>query len=355
MGRATLAAIDVGTNSFHMVIAEADPAHGTFRVIGRDREYVRLGAGSTDMKHLSAGAMNRGVETLKRFKKLADAAKAPVRAVATSAVREALNRDEFIAMVRAETGLKIEVVSGAEEARLVYEGVLAALPVHGRTILLVDVGGGSTEFLIGLKGRVKYDHSLKLGAIRLTDRFFPGGAATPGAVAACRGFVTGMLSPIAREMEGFRWQATVGTSGTMLTLAAVIRAARGEPADGRLNAFRFSRAELQAAVDRIVSARTGATRARIPGVEPARADLIAAGALIAEGVAAELGIRELTVSEYALREGIVIDTLRTRRDAAAGAVQDDLRLRSVARLAALYHAERPHAQHVAALALRIFD
>src|SRR5512139_3254815 len=115
-----LAAIDIGTNSFHLVVAEVHPSAGRFRILDREKEIVRLGSGSTDMKYLSVHAMNRGVQTLLRFKRIADSFQAPVRAIATSAVREALNQTEFIRRVRAETGIKVEVASGPEEARLIH-------------------------------------------------------------------------------------------------------------------------------------------------------------------------------------------------------------------------------------------
>src|SRR5438876_9558658 len=119
MDKPRLAAVDIGTNSFHLVIVEADTATGKFKILGREKENVRLGTGSTDMKYLSEEAMQRGIETLKRFKALADSAEAPLRAIATSAVREAKNQNEFISRVKKLTGVKIEIASGIEEARYI--------------------------------------------------------------------------------------------------------------------------------------------------------------------------------------------------------------------------------------------
>src|SRR5262245_7514847 len=123
-----LAAIDVGTNSFHLVIVSVDPATGRFKILDREKEIVRLGAEPSDIKTLSRKAMDRGWQALERFKHIADAAKAPIRAVATSAVREAQNRDEFIRRVKKESNIDIEIISGVEEARLIYLGVVQALP-----------------------------------------------------------------------------------------------------------------------------------------------------------------------------------------------------------------------------------
>ena len=139
---------------------------------------VRLGSGGGDMKLLTPAAIERGVAALRRMKQIADISGAPVRAVATSAVREAENHDEFVRRAREEAGVEVEVVSGIEEARLIHLGVLQSLPVFERRLLLCDIGGGSTELLIGQRGEVLASRSFKLGAVRLTDRFFPASAST---------------------------------------------------------------------------------------------------------------------------------------------------------------------------------
>lgn len=165
-----IAAIDIGTNSFHLVIAKID-SKGRFTVITRAKEVVRLGSSSNDMKYLSPEAMDRGVEALNRFKMICDSYKAKITAVATSATREALNKDDFISRVKSETGIDVNIVSGFEEARLIYLGVLQSLNIFDKRILLVDIGGGSTEFLIGEKGNVIYANSTKIGAVRLSNKF----------------------------------------------------------------------------------------------------------------------------------------------------------------------------------------
>ena len=159
MDKTRLAAVDIGTNSFHLVIAEVEGYSGNFKILGREKEIVRLGTGSTDMKYLSEDAMTRGINTLKRFKGLADSASAPLRAIATSAVREAKNQNVFIERALKEAGVRIEIASGFEEARFIYLGILQALPVFDKKILLIDIGGGSTEFLIGERRDVFYDNS----------------------------------------------------------------------------------------------------------------------------------------------------------------------------------------------------
>jgi exopolyphosphatase/guanosine-5'-triphosphate,3'-diphosphate pyrophosphatase len=142
-----LAAVDIGTNSIHLVVARVR-ADDHFDVVEQLKEMVRLGSGGGDMKRLSEAAIERGVGALRRVKQIADSADATIRAVATSAVREAENADEFLARCR-EEGIEVEIISGAEEARLIHLGVLQALPVFDRRLLLCDIGGGSTELLLG--------------------------------------------------------------------------------------------------------------------------------------------------------------------------------------------------------------
>jgi exopolyphosphatase/guanosine-5'-triphosphate,3'-diphosphate pyrophosphatase len=166
-----VAAIDIGTNSFHLVVARPS-GNNRFEILARDKEVVRLGSGSGDMKELHSDAIDRGVEALGRFRRIADTFGAEVHAVATSAVREAENRDEFLEAALAKASIKIEVISGVEEARLIHLGVLQAVPVFDQQVLVIDIGGGSTEFIVGRGGDVLAARSLKVGAIRLTERFF---------------------------------------------------------------------------------------------------------------------------------------------------------------------------------------
>ena len=165
-----VAALDIGTNSFHLVVAK--PVPGGFEVVTREKDVVRLGHGGGDMKELSDDAIDRGVKSLTRMAKIAKSYDAKLRAVATSAVREAKNRSEFIKRVRKETGTDIEVISGVEEARLIHLGVLNAIGIHDRPMFVCDIGGGSTEVVVGIDDEVMFARSFKLGAVRLTDRFF---------------------------------------------------------------------------------------------------------------------------------------------------------------------------------------
>ncbi len=350
-----LAAIDVGTNSIHLIVVEVNLSNGQFKVLDREKEVVRLGAGSTDMKYLSESAMDRGVHTLHRFKMIADSYDAAIRAVATSAVREALNQDEFLRRVKTLTGIKLEIASGFEEARLIHLGVLQALPIFRKKHLLVDVGGGSTEFLIGQQRSILYNNSLKLGAVRLTQRFFPDQDYTRKLLKECEKYVRGMLSPIRRSVRQERYDVAVGTSGTILSIANMIRLRRDHDDESSLNNFTFSRGELFDMVERIREAETPQDRIDIDGLDAARADIIVAGAIILGEIFKELGIRSMMISEFALREGIMLDTIEKLRRKKRTTHLHDLRYSNVRHLAESFNFEKGHARQVAKLALRLFD
>lgn len=350
-----LAAVDIGTNSFHLIIAEADTESGSFKILGREKEIVRLGTGSTDMKYLSPEAISRGIETLKRFKGLADSADASLRAIATSAVREASNQYEFIRKAWNEAGVKIEVASGYEEARFIYLGVLQALPVFDKKILLIDIGGGSTEFLIGQRREIFYDNSLKIGAIRFTQKFFNPDKIESKEIKECRKYIRGIMNPVTRQLKNYPFDNVVGSSGTIVSIGNMINIMSGGSPEAKMNNFTFTKDGLSEITETITEAKTLKQREKIPGLDPARADIITAGVLILEQIFKELKLKELTISDFALREGIILDTIETRFMLKTHDHLRDIRFKSVMTLAQNFRYEEGHSRHVAELALRIFD
>ena len=274
---------------------------------------VRLGSGRGDMKRLKPDAIARGVEALRRMKQIADIDGAPVRAVATSAVREAENHTEFVTAAREQAGVEVEVISGVEEARLIHLGVLQAVPVFDRRLLLCDIGGGSTEILVGERGEVLTARSFKLGAVRLTNRFFPGQRLHPGAVSSCRGFVRSTLSPYSREVAGHGFEVAVGSSGTIHAVAAMAQAAAGGEPPRSFNRFRLTADDVRDVCKELIAAPSVKQRSRLPGLDANRADIVLAGALILEGVFETFDVDELECSDYALREGVLLDTIQRTR------------------------------------------
>jgi exopolyphosphatase/guanosine-5'-triphosphate,3'-diphosphate pyrophosphatase len=291
------------------------------------------------------------VAALQRHRAIAEAHGAVARAVATSAVREAENRHVFLRRALSEAGVRVEVISGFEEARLIHLGVLQAVPVYDRRCLVIDIGGGSTEVVLGERDEAIVARSLKLGAIRLTDRFFPDDEVGPKAVIRCRRHVQGVVAPLLREVDGF--DVAVASSGTATTVAAMALAARGEPAQ-TLNQVVITEDELDAVVDSLLAAPTVAERRRLPGLDPKRADIIVAGALVLQEVLAAFGASEVMISESALREGVLADTYRRSHGGSLHHLQD-IRRRGVLHLAELTDDDPEHSERSAHLALQLYD
>ena len=352
-----LAAIDIGTNSIHLIVVKIQE-HGNFEIIDREKEVIRLGEGfSGDIKKISEDAILRAIAVLKRFKEIADSHNAIIRAIATSAVRESSNKVEFIKRVHHEIGIDIEVVSGQEEARLIYLGILRAVPVFDERVLTIDIGGGSTEFVIGIKGRIEFSRSLKLGAVRLTHKFFPNYKVTKAGIQACKEWVEGEIYTVTNYVEKYGFNKCVGSSGTIQATGFLVAAnlrKDGAPSS-ILNNFEFTFDELTQIKDEILNNKTESDRKKIKGMDSKRADIFPAGIIILHTIFEKLKIKQLTISDYALREGIVIDSLQSFSDGEHRPRLSDIRYESVLQLAKSCYYDREHCYHVAELALKIFD
>ncbi|TAE21980.1 MAG: Ppx/GppA family phosphatase [Candidatus Kapaibacterium sp.] len=353
--RGVITAIDVGTNSFHAIVASVSE-EGVFTIQSRAKENVRLGESVSDMKYLSDEAMKRGIAAMKRFAMMAAAANAPIRAIGTSAMREALNQDEFVRRVQKETGVAIEVISGNEEARLIYLGVLQALPILNKKTLVIDVGGGSTETIVGYRGEMLYGHSAKLGAIRLTRRFFSDDKITPKAIKECRDFIRGEWALVFRSIQVCGFERVVASSGTAQTLASVALAKKGRyNPDESLNGVSITKQEALEAIELILKEKNSKKRSELAGMDPKRADIIVGGALILEQAITRLNIQEITISDYALREGILFDHYQKQFNIERYHHLSQLRYKSVQNLCDTCQVDINHAEHVCFLALQLFD
>ncbi len=349
-----IAAIDVGTNSFHAIIASVSEK-GSLRILSREKEMVRLGESATDIKRLSDAAMERGIKAMKRFAIMAQKANVVVRAIGTSALREAENKDEFIALVEEEANIHIDVISGIEEARLIYVGVSHALPIITQKALIIDIGGGSTESAIGQFGNLLHVHSAKLGALRLTQRFFPDGLITPERVQACRTFINGELSACIRSIQNTGFDSVIGSSGTIHALVSMIYAEKQRRLPETLNGISIQSDDIYSIINTLINAPRTEDRMLIPGIESKRADIIIAGSLILEHYLQSLSIPKILISAYALREGIVFDTIDKQKDIHEFHHLTKLRYDTVYSLCELYKVNIEHADHVKKLALQIFD
>ena len=347
-----IAAIDVGTNSVHMVLARiADRTR--VEVLTREKDSVRLGSGLDGQGVLSEAAMQRGIDALGRCARLASERDAQVVAVGTSALRDATNADEFIRRAAEIAGVDLTVIPGREEARLIYLGILQSLPVYDRTVALIDIGGGSTEVLIGTEEKVRAARSFKLGAIRTTREFFDGDVVDERAVARCRGHIRSTIAPFVRKAHRHGFDIAVGSSGTIETIAAMALAASGD-VPNNLNAQEISRRSVMRVVEQLIAAPSAEERAKLPGIDPGRADILLAGALILDEIMESFGMSRFTVSEAALREGLLLDSWRriTGRDLTG---LRDLRSNSIDHLMESCDDDPAHARHVAKLAVKLFD
>ncbi|MBE8398880.1 Ppx/GppA phosphatase family protein [Leptospira borgpetersenii] len=352
-----LAAIDLGTNSFHMIIVRVR-TNGTFEAIAREKESVRLGNRLQENGPIDSDSFRRGIDCLKRFKILAENAGAEIRAVATSALREASNREEFLEVVYQETGISIDVVSGYEEARLIYFGILQGIPVFDRKIMMIDIGGGSTEILVGHRGNILFSKSFKLGAIRLTEKFFQEEPLSNSGIRKCRLFIEEMLLPFRKILRDLKPDLVVGSSGTIQAIAGMILASRGESEEISLNNFSFLTSEFKKIRNLILEADTSRKRTKIPGLDSKRADIIIGGTLILEEIFDLANVPALTVSEFALREGIVYDTIRKWEHFESREHSkhlDAIRQTSVDNFMRAFSRDEEYSKHVANLSLQIFD
>lgn len=351
---APVAAIDIGTNSFHLLVARPS-GNNRFEVLDREKEVVRLGSGSGDMKRLEADAIERGLTCLRGFRRIADAAGAQVHAVATSAVREAANRREFVTRAWEESGVKVDVVTGIEEARLIHLGVLQAVPIFEQRVLVIDIGGGSTEFVLGRGDEMLDARSLKLGAIRMTERFLSKEPVKRKALDEARRYIRSYLPAVARMLRQHGgYEVAVGSSGTIVNVAEMARARAGEaPVRSRSN-LSFTAEDLTEVVDALTAIPFAEERSSVDGLDPRRADIILGGVLVLEQAFEVLGIGEMVVSDFALREGLLLDVLRRRHATSLGHLRD-LRYESVLHVASLTPGEKAHSERVAELALQLFE
>ena len=350
-----IAAIDIGTNSVHMIVVRVRPDL-SFEVIDREKVMVRLGAGGLDGKALTSDAMAAALQALSKFKRLAESHGVDeILAAATSATREARNGGEFLARIERETGIRPRVIGGAEEARLIHLAAVYGVDVGSARAVVIDVGGGSVEITFGTATAIQLARSFKIGVIRLTERFV---RTDPLAARDERRLARHVLSEIERHCEqitSIGFDRVIGTSGTILSLGAVAAtAARGTtPVD--LRNLRVSAKQIRR-LRKSVSSLDLESRLALPGLDPRRADLVVAGAILLDTILRRLGADELTLCDLALREGLVLDYIRQNRRQIAQADRiPDVRRRSTLELAERCNYYAEHAQQVVRLALALFD
>ncbi|MEK6302078.1 MAG: Ppx/GppA phosphatase family protein [Acidobacteriota bacterium] len=377
-----LAAIDIGSNSIHLVIVRAVKGQHP-EIIDREKEMVRLGAGSLREHLLSKERVDRALITLRRYKQMAEANRVDLTiATATSAVREAHNADEFIEAVRKDIGLDVQLLPGVEEARLIALAVSEVTDFNNRRALVIDIGGGSTEFIVTGGNEPELLYSVRIGAVRLAEKFI---TTDPISEQERERLVTGIRSDLTHavwEIKNRGYDFVIGTSGTILNMVSAAASSehphRGEaladiePFSETVTLDQITR------LNRRLARMDERQRGRVPGLEKDRADIIIAGGLLLECIMSETGAREITSCDWSLREGVILNYVRnhplSRLDLGADSAAElsrsnesklvdvdadnsslDVRARSVLSVARRYDYDAPHSHHVARLAARIFD
>lgn len=335
----SVAAVDLGSNSFHMIIAEYQP--DGLRVLDRLREMVQLGAGLGRGERLDAAAEERALGCLRRFgERLASLHARQVRAVGTNALRKARNAHGFLTRAEAELGHPIHVISGAEEARLIYQGVAHSLPPAPGPRLVADIGGGSTEFIVGGGGQPDALASIAVGCVSLTERYFPDGDLGAKPLAAARAEALHKLEPVPGTLTPHAWEQAVGASGSIRAIASA-GARLGMP-EGEVTP-----ATLRAVGERLAAAPR-LDKLDLPGISPERRAIFPGGFVILSAIFELLGIERMRVASGALREGLLLDLVGRLSD-------HDVRQASVAHLAARLGTDRSQGERVAATAHRLYE
>ncbi|HEX5528892.1 MAG TPA: Ppx/GppA phosphatase family protein [Methylomirabilota bacterium] len=304
-----LATVDLGTNTVRLLVVE--PAGATWRTLEQTQRVTRLGEGQGATGRLAPEPMRRTAAAVAEFSRAARALGADrVRIVATSAVREAVNREEFVARLERESGERVEVVSGEEEARLTHTGVASGLPGLGGAFVLFDIGGGSTEFVLARDGAPAAAVSLRLGVVTLQEEWGEPGPVRWDRFARLREHVERRLAvEVPAAIAGAAAAQLVGTAGTVTTLAALDLGLRAyDPA--AVHGHRLDRAAVERQLARLGALDVEA-RALLPCLEPGRADVIIPGIAICLAAMARLGRDTVVVSDRGLREGILCELLRT--------------------------------------------
>lgn len=334
-----LAAIDLGSNSFHMVVARPD--RGELRIQERRSEKVQLGAGLDARNRLTEDIQKRALAALKRFaERIAGMPDGSVRIVGTNALRQAQNAEAFIARAQKLLGHPIEIIAGREEARLIYLGVAHTLADDSGRRLVIDIGGGSTEFIVGERFEPLVTESLHMGCVSYARRFFPRGTITPERFEAAYTAARQELLPVRAALAGAGWHSAVGASGSIKAVQTVIETL-GWSLEG------ITASSLDRLCRRVAKA-PHVDSLRLPGLEESRQGIFVPGLAILSAAFDSLGIAHMTHSPGALREGALYDLIGRYR-------HEDVRDRTVQSLMRRNHVDEAHAQRVAKTALALFD
>ncbi len=355
-----LAAIDIGTNSIHTVIVQIKPDLPAFSIIGREKDTVRLGDREKSTGNLKQEAITRSIEALRRHQEIAKSLGATqIIAVATSATREAPNGRLFIEQIETELGLQVDLISGQEEARRIYLGVLSGIEFNNTPRIMIDIGGGSTELIFGDSEEPRTLSSTKIGAVRLSVELVKTDPINEAEFNYLQAYIRGQLErpidDIKSQIQAGEKPQMVGTSGTIETVAMIIAREKTGSVPSRSHGFQLHLKDIKHLIQKL-RRLNNSDRAQLAGMSERRAEIIIPGAVVLQEAMLMLGMDSLTFCERSLREGVIVDWMLTH-----GLIEDRLRYqssikeRSTLKIADKYGVDLVHSQHVAKFAVEIFD
>lgn len=351
--RLKVAAIDLGTNSCHLVITELS-SHGHLVILDSHKDTIRLGQALNAKNVLSQEAIKRTVKTLSIMKQLADTYRAEVRAVATHATRTAVNHTQLLQAVQEETGIELEIIDGPEEARLSFLGMRAGLPIDRHFTLGVDIGGGSTEIIIAKCNDIRFVTSLKLGTVMLMKTFLAQEHPSSNDIRELQAHVATSLATLEREISGYRFSHAVATSGTAKAIATIHHQLFGKGNLPELNGYRLPHQDLLKIEQELTRLGDPAKIRHRFNLDQKRSEIILPGTKILANISRVLGVEEWTVCTYGLREGLALDTY-ARMHLLPEEKFFDVRWDSILTLAQKLGIDEDYAMQVKALALEIYD
>ncbi|WP_019506638.1 Ppx/GppA phosphatase family protein [Pleurocapsa sp. PCC 7319] len=350
-----LAAIDIGTNSIHMIVVEVNNKK-SFDIINREKEMAKLGAGVFASNYISDRAFKIGLETISRYVQLADSLGVDeIITAATSAIREARNGEDFLNQVVAQTGLTPRMISGQEEARLIFLAVRNSIALESDKALVLDIGGGSTEAVLGDRSKIFFKDSMPLGVLRLLDMFEDRGTVGTEGKGVLEAHIRFVGKQIFKQIHDLGFDRVIGTSGTIRTMGEAAHVAAGGESWQSVNAEVVQLKDIDKLTQKLLDMKPE-ERAEVKEISDKRADAIHLGGVLLVQLLEMAGVKEITLCDASLREGMILDYIqRHSNEVSVLPETPSLRHRKAANLVYKYESDWDENCHVAKLALQIFD
>ncbi len=305
-----IAVLDLGTNTFHLLIVNVNKDK-SYKKIFKSKIVVKLGEGAIHKKIIAKIPFRRGVEALKHYSEILFSHRPDrIIAFATSAIRSAKNGKQFIAVVKKETGISVKAISGSREAELIYKGVRESIPIGSEKQLIMDIGGGSTEFIIADSKKIFWKKSFDIGASRLLERFKPSDPMKPGEIKKLEKYLSNVLSPLGKAIKKYPVQSLIGSSGSFDTFAEMIGwKYHGKDVLKNVESYHFDLEEYFA-LNKILLKSTTTQRMKMKGLIKMRVDMIVLAAICTTLVLRRYNMKEMSVSKSALKEGVLQEALQ---------------------------------------------